>query len=445
MWTLIIIKTLIFLCCFDFAKTNFRDNHDIIFLNLGKIYINPKSIKVFKNIPIKPLRQTINNLQILLQTYRFLNFPFDRNIEFLKIKNNLTFFKNKQSISENFAANFCKNISSTLPIISNKNQFHGILEIMDQNDTVFSHFSENYENFSKSFKKYRHLICIETPNIFRNCGRFFGKDPYTIIYKKQDTMVKLIFYNKQLFQKSVFIKSIICSGDGSNFKFWNDKFQKFQKLSSDVNQMIERIENIFPENFSKFKKKIKIKRSVFSVISGGVVGFITSYLVNEEKFSKLRSDIELNHKNLELLLENQSNLEKSISELSENIKKSLQTSNENFKILSRKLQIIKIEQMIIYLIANLKEFDFMLRDIILEATRGKISAHLIDFKSLKKEVLLKNESVDFSNSFNFDLICSKNNFLITFQLPLISEKLLHNVFELKAYPFFHNKFVMKNK
>ena len=97
MWTLIIIKTLIFLCCFDLAKTNFRDNHDIIFLNLGKIYINPKSIKVFKNIPIKPLRQTINNLQILLQTYRFLNFPFDRNIEFLKIKNNLTFFKNKHN------------------------------------------------------------------------------------------------------------------------------------------------------------------------------------------------------------------------------------------------------------------------------------------------------------------------------------------------------------
>ena len=71
--------------------------------------------------------------------------------------------------------------------------------------------------------------------------------------------------------------------------------------------MIERIENIFPENFSKFKKKIKIKRSVFSVISGGVVGFINSYLVNEEKFSKLRYDIELNHRNLELLPENQSN------------------------------------------------------------------------------------------------------------------------------------------
>ena len=92
--------------------------------------------------------------------------------------------------------------------------------------------------------------------------------------------------------------------------------------------------------------------------------------------------------------------------------------------------------MIIYLIENLKEFDFMLRDIILEATRGKLSAHLIDFKSLKEEVFLKNESVDFSTSFNFYLICSRSNFLITFQLPLISGKLLHNVFELKAYPFF---------
>ena len=229
----------------------FKDNQDVLFLNLGEVYVNTPSLKLYKVINISPLRKSIVNLKSLLNIYSELNHLKSKNMNLIQVKNDFLLFRaqGNQYVSDIMAFNMCHEFNSELPFIDSKRTYKDFFEILPVNATIFSGLSKLNNNLSINLKQFKHLLCIQKPKIFRNCGRHYGKKPFEIIYKKDQGMVRLEFHNKQNFQKQNNISFVLCHAKRNNSKLYNEKLNRFQKFTHDAYQTIENIENFFPENF----------------------------------------------------------------------------------------------------------------------------------------------------------------------------------------------------
>ena len=116
---------------------------------------------------------------------------------------------------------------------------------------------------------------------------------------------------------------------------------------------------------------------------------MTSYLVNEQKFEKIKNEVEVTHRNIEKISIAQSKLHKLVIGITKNIQKSLDVTNNDFKTVSKEILLLDIEKTIEFLIADLRHFNIIFRDIIFSARKGQLSPHLIEFNNFNKKILKK--------------------------------------------------------
>lgn len=187
-----------------FSQRVFKDNHKVLFMDLGEVHLNPPSLKLYKEINIIPLRKSIINLRTLLYTYSELNHLQIKNMDLIQIKNNSLLFRarDNQYVSDDMALNRWYKFNSNLPFIDSKKTYKDIFEILLENATILSGLSKLNNNITLNLKQFEHLLCTQKLKIYRNCGKHYGEIPFKIIYKKDQRMVRSHLKMLSLFPES---------------------------------------------------------------------------------------------------------------------------------------------------------------------------------------------------------------------------------------------------
>ena len=125
-----------------FSQKIFKDNQDILFMNLGEVHVNTPSLKLYKVINISPLRKSIVNLKSLLNIYSELNHLKSKNMNLIQVKNDFLLFRaqGNQYVSDIMAFNMCHEFNSELPFIDSKRTYKDFFEILPVNATIFPAF-----------------------------------------------------------------------------------------------------------------------------------------------------------------------------------------------------------------------------------------------------------------------------------------------------------------
>ena len=112
-------------------------------------------------------------------------------------------------------------------------------------------------------------------------------------------MVTLEFNNKEIFTKQHNGAFVLCNAKRKDYKLYKERINKLQKFTHDTYHMIQNTENFFLENVQKHDLTfINDKRAVLSFCSGGFVCFLTSYLVNEKKFTEHKFQLQITHRKI---------------------------------------------------------------------------------------------------------------------------------------------------